>query len=59
MPVKPGARPLVGGGYGSAPLFWLAESLRAAGTAADVVLGAARENRLYGSGSTRASIRSR
>lgn len=50
VPVKPGgAAVLVGGGYGSAPLFWLAESLRAAGTAAHVVLGAATRNRLYGS----------
>ncbi len=44
-----GAAVLVGGGYGSAPLFWLAESLRAAGTAAHLVLGAATRNRLYGS----------
>lgn len=39
---------LVGGGYGSAPLFWLAEQLRERGCAVEIVLGAATESRLYG-----------
>lgn len=39
---------LVGGGYGSAPLFGLAEQLRARGCRVDFVLGAATENRLFG-----------
>lgn len=40
---------LVGGGYGSAPLFMLAEQLRERGCRVDVLLGAATEERLYGS----------
>lgn len=39
---------LVGGGYGSAPLFTLAEQLRARGCRVDFVLGAATEERLFG-----------
>lgn len=39
---------LVGGGYGSAPLFWLAEQLRERGCPVEIVLGAATESRLYG-----------
>lgn len=39
---------LVGGGYGSAPLFWLAEALRERGVRVEMVLGAATEDRLYG-----------
>ena len=39
---------LVGGGYGSAPLFWLAEALRERGCRVDFVLGAATEDRLFG-----------
>ncbi len=39
---------LVGGGYGSAPLFALAEQLRARGCRVDMVLGAATEGRLFG-----------
>ena len=39
---------LVGGGYGSAPLFTLAEQLRARGCRVDFVLGAASEERLFG-----------
>ena len=40
---------LVGGGYGSAPLFMLAEQLRERGCRVDVLLGAATEEKLYGS----------
>ncbi len=39
---------LVGGGYGSAPLFSLSEALRAKGCRVDVVLGAATADRLFG-----------
>lgn len=39
---------LVGGGYGSAPLFPLGERLRARGARVDFVLGAATEERLLG-----------
>lgn len=39
---------LVGGGYGSAPLFTLAEQLRQRGCRVDFVLGAATEDRLFG-----------
>jgi dihydroorotate dehydrogenase electron transfer subunit len=39
---------LVGGGYGSAPLFGLAEVLRARGCRVDFVLGAASQDRLFG-----------
>ncbi len=38
---------LVGGGYGSAPLFFLAEELRVAGCRVDFLLGAATESRLF------------
>jgi dihydroorotate dehydrogenase electron transfer subunit len=39
---------LVGGGYGSAPLFALADQLRARRCRVDFVLGAATEERLFG-----------
>jgi dihydroorotate dehydrogenase electron transfer subunit len=39
---------LVGGGYGSAPLFTLAERLRERGCQVHMVLGAATEERLFG-----------
>ncbi|MEO8557122.1 MAG: dihydroorotate dehydrogenase electron transfer subunit, partial [Actinomycetota bacterium] len=39
---------LVGGGYGSAPLFWLAAELRERGCHVEMVLGAATEDRLFG-----------
>jgi len=39
---------LVGGGYGSAPLFGLADALRARGARVDFVLGAATQDRLFG-----------
>ena len=47
-PKEPVACVLVGGGYGSAPLFTLAEQLRARGCRVDFVLGAATEDRLFG-----------
>jgi len=39
---------LVAGGYGSAPMFGLAEAIRSAGGAAHFVLGAASAGRLFG-----------
>ena len=48
LPKEPVACVLVGGGYGSAPLFWLAEALRARGCRVEMVLGAATEQKLFG-----------
>ncbi len=48
LPTDPVACVLVGGGYGSAPLFWLAEQLKAKGVHVEMVLGAATEDRLFG-----------
>lgn len=39
---------LVGGGYGSAPLFMLAEHLRDRGCRVDVLIGASTEEKLFG-----------
>jgi dihydroorotate dehydrogenase electron transfer subunit len=39
---------LVGGGYGSAPLFLLAQALRDRGCRVDIVVGAATEDKLFG-----------
>ncbi|MEP6797388.1 MAG: dihydroorotate dehydrogenase electron transfer subunit [Lapillicoccus sp.] len=48
LPTEPVACVLVGGGYGSAPLFWLADQLRERGCPVEMVLGAASEDRLFG-----------
>lgn len=48
LPSHPVPCILVGGGYGSAPLFWLAEQLRERGCAVEMVLGAASADRLFG-----------
>ncbi|EAP99304.1 dihydroorotate dehydrogenase electron transfer subunit [Janibacter sp. HTCC2649] len=48
LPTEPVPCVLVGGGYGSAPLFWLAEVLRERGCSVEMVLGAASEDRLFG-----------
>jgi dihydroorotate dehydrogenase electron transfer subunit len=48
LPREPVTATLVGGGYGSAPLFTLAEQLRGRGCRVDFVLGAATEGRLFG-----------
>ena len=48
LPKEPVSTILVGGGYGSAPLFMLADRLRARGCRVDLVLGAAGESRLFG-----------
>jgi dihydroorotate dehydrogenase electron transfer subunit len=48
LPTEPLPCVLVGGGYGSAPLFWLAEALRERGCHVEMVLGAATEQKLFG-----------
>ena len=48
LPKEPVSTVLVGGGYGSGPLFMLAEQLRERGCRVDVILGAATEEKLYG-----------
>jgi dihydroorotate dehydrogenase electron transfer subunit len=48
LPAEPVPCVLVGGGYGSAPLCWLAEALRSRGCHVEMVLGAASEDRLFG-----------
>ena len=48
LPDQPVACVLVGGGYGTAPLFSLAQRLRVRGCAVHLVLGAASEPRLFG-----------
>ncbi len=48
LPTEPVPCVLVGGGYGSAPLFWLAAQLRERGCPVEMVLGAASEDRLFG-----------
>lgn len=48
LPTDPLSCVLVGGGYGSAPLFWLATVLRERGCQVEMVLGAATRNRLFG-----------
>jgi dihydroorotate dehydrogenase electron transfer subunit len=48
LPQEPVACALVGGGYGSAPLFALADRLRERGCAVHIVLGAATETKLFG-----------
>lgn len=39
---------LIGGGYGAAPLFMLADQLQARGCRVDMILGAASEDKLFG-----------
>ncbi len=46
--LPPGGAVVVGGGYGSAPLVWLAEVLAARGVRVAAVLGAATTSRLFG-----------
>jgi dihydroorotate dehydrogenase electron transfer subunit len=48
LPKEPVACALVGGGYGSAPLFALADRLRERGCGVHIVLGAATETKLFG-----------
>ena len=48
LPQGPVPAVLVGGGYGSAPLFWLASALRERGCHVEMVLGAATGEQLFG-----------
>jgi dihydroorotate dehydrogenase electron transfer subunit len=48
LPKEPANCVLVGGGYGAAPLFMLADALRKRGCRVDFVLGAANADRLFG-----------
>jgi len=48
LPKDPARCVLVGGGYGAAPLFMLADALRARGCRVDIVLGASTATRLFG-----------
>ena len=48
LPKEPVSATLVGGGYGSAPLFDLATALREKGCRVDFVMGAGTENKLFG-----------
>ena len=48
LPKEPVSCVLVGGGYGSAPMYMLAEALRARGCRVDVVIGGASEDRVFG-----------
>jgi dihydroorotate dehydrogenase electron transfer subunit len=48
LPRDPASCLLIGGGYGSAPLFPLAAKLRARGSTVDFLLGAASADRVFG-----------
>ncbi|HTR68896.1 MAG TPA: dihydroorotate dehydrogenase electron transfer subunit [Mycobacteriales bacterium] len=48
LPREPANCVLVGGGYGSAPLFLLADALRTRGCRVDAVLGASTGDRMFG-----------
>jgi dihydroorotate dehydrogenase electron transfer subunit len=48
LPKEPAHCVLVGGGYGAAPLFMLADALRARGCRVDFVLGAGTADKLFG-----------
>jgi len=48
LPKDPVPCVLVGGGYGSAPLFWLAAALRERDCHVEMVLGAATQEQLFG-----------
>ncbi|MFM7597250.1 MAG: dihydroorotate dehydrogenase electron transfer subunit [Actinomycetota bacterium] len=48
LPREPVSCVLVGGGYGAAPLFMLAEQLRSRGCRVDMLLGASTEEKLFG-----------
>jgi dihydroorotate dehydrogenase electron transfer subunit len=56
MPADPVPAVLVGGGYGTAPLIPLAQALMAAGSAVEVIVGAATSGRLFGELVVRRSV---
>ncbi len=47
IPVEPANALLIGGGYGSVPLFGLADVLKSRGCKVDMVLGASNGNKIY------------
>jgi dihydroorotate dehydrogenase electron transfer subunit len=47
IPTTPVSAILVGGGYGSAPLFWLAENLKKKGNKVHLLLGASTSNKIF------------
>ena len=47
VPTEPANALLIGGGYGSAPLFGLADLLKARGCKVDMVLGASNGSKIY------------
>lgn len=47
VPTEPANALLIGGGYGSAPLFGLADVLKSRGCKVDMVLGASNGNKIY------------
>lgn len=47
IPTEPVRALLIGGGYGSAPLFGLSEVLKSRGCRVDMVLGASTANKIY------------
>jgi dihydroorotate dehydrogenase electron transfer subunit len=47
IPTEPANALLIGGGYGSAPLFGLADLLKARGCKVDMILGASNGNKIY------------
>ena len=47
VPIEPANALLIGGGYGSAPLFGLADLLKARGCKVDMVLGASNGSKIY------------
>ena len=47
VPTEPANALLIGGGYGSAPLFGLADLLKSRGCRVDMVLGASNGNKIY------------
>jgi dihydroorotate dehydrogenase electron transfer subunit len=47
IPTEPANALLIGGGYGSAPLFGLADLLKGRGCKVDMILGASNGNKIY------------
>ena len=47
VPTEPANALLIGGGYGSAPLFGLADLLKSRGCRVDMILGASNGNKIY------------
>ena len=47
VPTEPANALLIGGGYGSAPLFGLADLLKSRGCKVDMILGASNGNKIY------------